>query len=298
MKKLSLNEIDLEAYKFESDYYNPIKKIYAYDRFTCYHERSKTERLELIFVEKKALINESEEDDVVSFLRYCLSDLRFHDSFFWPDLYAYKTYIVFSSPLDKSSVIDLHNASQDFPEESISYICKELLQAIQFLHEKNILLTINGYGDGYVYADGSVKIDILHVVKSTAQILRRTSLNNTNVLYHCPESLSERTSCCMKTDIYVFGMALLVLLEGQPPKLYLDNHYLKYIFITMHQTDFPSLTRRDKWSTEMLKMLDSTATYSKRDRINASELLKSPLFNNCHTKNEFVKHSLQPLGLI
>lgn len=292
MMKLKLKDIDLSVFKADNHPLNA-KSIYDYDYFICSHQNNTEVKLQLIFVKKTALIEKSETSEVVSFLRFMLAELRIHKSFAWPDIHSYKDFILFSCPAKKISVVDIYNKSQHFPEKSIAYICKELLKVLIFIHENGVILNIEGYG-GYVYTDGSIKIDVMHIVEDTQKIIYPHSESTGDVLYCAPEVINGG-EVSMQADIYVFGMELFLLLEGQEPKLFLDNKRFRYRYLLlMHtRTGFPALSNRELWSQDMLDVLDSTLTYHEKDRLKARELLLNPIFNDSHSKKEFVDFALR-----
>jgi serine/threonine protein kinase len=168
------------------------------------------------------------------------------------------------------SVFSLSKKSPRFQERVISYISREVLKAIDFLHSfgrvhrdiktENILFN----------QEGDVKItDFGFTAQLTAENACRTTIVGTPA-YMAPEMI-DRDGYDDKVDIWAVGIVAFELAEGKVPVEGCSN--IETLTITSNSPS-PLLSKTEEWSEEFHDFLAKCFEKRPERRISSKELLK------------------------
>ncbi|XP_014284835.1 mitogen-activated protein kinase kinase kinase kinase 5 isoform X5 [Halyomorpha halys] len=175
------------------------------------------------------------------------------------------------------SLQDIYHITGPLTELQISYMCKETLHGLAYLHGMgkmhrdikgaNILLTENG---DVKLADFGVSAQI------TATINKRKSFIGTPY-WMAPEvaAVERKGGYNQLCDIWAVGITAIELAELQPPMF--DLHPMRALFL-MSKSGFkpPTLKDKDKWSQVFHNFIKTALTKNPKKRPTAEKLLLHP----------------------
>ena len=171
-----------------------------------------------------------------------------------------------------------HVTGTGLNELQIAFVCREILNGLAYLHERNkvhrdikganILLTDNG----------DVKLADFGIAAQLTQTLmmKRKSFIGTPY-WMAPEvaAVEKKGGYNQQCDIWAVGITAIELAEMQPPMF--DLHPMRALFL-MTKRNFkpPTLQNKNKWSENFHEFLRNALQKDPKKRLPASELLKDP----------------------
>lgn len=204
------------------------------------------------------------------------------------------------------SLQDIYQVTGPLNEQQISYMCKETLKGLEYLHSKNkmhrdikganILLTESGdvkLADFGVSAQITATINkrrsfigtpywmvsCLAASSTSPQLFRLilTSLFLCVSLSQAPEvaAVERKGGYNQLCDIWATGITAIELAELQPPMF--DLHPMRALFL-MSKSSFkpPTLKEKEKWSPTFHSFIKTALTKNPKKRPTAEKLLSHP----------------------
>lgn len=157
-------------------------------------------------------------------------------------------------------------------EGHIAAICRELLQALVFLHERNIIHRDIKSDNVLIGTNGEIKItDFGFCAQLTPEKTQRTTMVGTP--YWMAPELVGKKQYGPQVDIWSLGIMALEMKDGQPPYMKEDVLRALYLIVSIGK---PEIKDKDKISREFLSFLNSCLEVDVNKRPSAASLLQHP----------------------
>uniref|UniRef100_A0A8C1UKT4 non-specific serine/threonine protein kinase n=1 Tax=Cyprinus carpio TaxID=7962 RepID=A0A8C1UKT4_CYPCA len=163
-------------------------------------------------------------------------------------------------------------------EPQIRVVCKQTLDALQYLHDNKVIHRDLKAGNILLSLDGDVKLADFGVsAKNTKTIQRRDSFIGTPY-WMAPEVVMCETSkdrpYDYKADIWSLGVTLIELAQIEPP-----NHEMNpmRVLLKIAKADPPTLQQPSKWSPEFNDFLKHALDKNVDNRWSTAQLLQVKL---------------------
>ncbi|XP_012723766.1 mitogen-activated protein kinase kinase kinase kinase 5 [Fundulus heteroclitus] len=175
------------------------------------------------------------------------------------------------------SLQDIYHVTGPLSESQIAYICREMLQGLDYLHaQKKIHRDIKG-ANILLNDQGEVKLaDFGISAQITATLARRMSFIGTPY-WMAPEvaAVEIKGGYNELCDIWSVGITAIELAELQPPMF--DVHPLRVLFL-MSKSGYqpPKLKDKSKWSSNFYNFVKAMLVRNPKKRPSAAKMLSHP----------------------
>lgn len=162
-------------------------------------------------------------------------------------------------------------------EPQIKVVCRQMLEALSYLHSMKIIHRDLKAGNILLMLDGDIKLADFGVsAKNTKTLQRRDSFIGTPY-WMAPEVVMCETMkdapYDYKADIWSLGITLIELAQIEPP-----HHELNpmRVLLKIAKSEPPTLDQPDKWSQEFKDFLKKALDKNPETRPTAAQLLEHP----------------------
>uniref|UniRef100_A0A9J8BIY2 non-specific serine/threonine protein kinase n=1 Tax=Cyprinus carpio carpio TaxID=630221 RepID=A0A9J8BIY2_CYPCA len=169
-------------------------------------------------------------------------------------------------------------------EPQIRVICKQMLEALQYLHSMKIIHRDLKAGNILLTLDGDIKLADFGVsAKNTKTLQRRDSFIGTPY-WMAPEVVMCETMkdapYDYKADIWSLGITLIEMAQIEPP-----HHELNpmRVLLKIAKSEPPTLEKPAKWSMEFKDFLKKALDRNPETRPTAAQLLEHPFVSSVKT---------------
>ncbi|KAI5612735.1 serine/threonine-protein kinase 10 [Silurus asotus] len=175
-------------------------------------------------------------------------------------------------------------------EKQIQVICKQMLEALVYLHSMKIIHRDLKAGNILLTLDGDIKLADFGVsAKNTKTLQRRDSFIGTPYWMAPEVVMCETTKDApydYKADIWSLGITLIELAQIEPP-----HHELNpmRVLLKIAKSEPPTLDQPSKWSNDFKDFLKKVLDKNPETRPSASQLLEHPFVTSVKTNRPLME---------
>ncbi|XP_032995833.1 serine/threonine-protein kinase 10 [Lacerta agilis] len=169
-------------------------------------------------------------------------------------------------------------------EPQIQVICRQMLEALDYLHSKKIIHRDLKAGNVLLTLDGDIKLADFGVSAKNMKTLQRRDSFIGTPYWMAPEVVMcetmKDTPYDYKADIWSLGITLIEMAQIEPP-----HHELNpmRVLLKIAKSDPPTLNYPSKWSPEFNDFLKTALDKNPETRPTAAQLLEHPFVSKVTT---------------
>ncbi|KAF1400350.1 Serine/threonine-protein kinase 10, partial [Spheniscus humboldti] len=162
-------------------------------------------------------------------------------------------------------------------EPQIQVICRQMLEALHYLHSKKIIHRDLKAGNVLLTQDGNIKLADFGVSAKNMKTLQKRDSFIGTPYWMAPEVVMcetmKDTPYDYKADIWSLGITLIEMAQIEPP-----HHELNpmRVLLKIAKSDPPTLSCPSKWSLEFRDFLKTALDKNPETRPSAAQLLEHP----------------------
>lgn len=162
-------------------------------------------------------------------------------------------------------------------EPQIQVICRQMLEALHYLHSKKIIHRDLKAGNVLLTQDGDIKLADFGVSAKNVKTLQKRDSFIGTPYWMAPEVVMcetmKDTPYDYKADIWSLGITLIEMAQIEPP-----HHELNpmRVLLKIAKSDPPTLSCPSKWSLEFRDFLKTALDKNPETRPSAAQLLEHP----------------------
>ncbi|NXG75263.1 STK10 kinase, partial [Baryphthengus martii] len=162
-------------------------------------------------------------------------------------------------------------------EPQIQVICRQMLEALSYLHSKKIIHRDLKAGNVLLTQDGDIKLADFGVSAKNMKTLQKRDSFIGTPYWMAPEVVMcetmKDTPYDYKADIWSLGITLIEMAQIEPP-----HHELNpmRVLLKIAKSDPPTLSSPSKWSLEFRDFLKKALDKNPETRPSAAQLLEHP----------------------
>lgn len=181
------------------------------------------------------------------------------------------------------SLTDCLIPNVDFPEPYIAFVCRNMLEALHFIHSNYRMHRDIKSDNVLVDFDGNVKIaDFGFAINLTSDQKNRNSVVGTP--YWMAPELIRGSNYDVSVDIWSLGITALEMADGEPPFLH-EPPLRALLLITISEP--PTLKQPSRWSQQFADFLALCLEPKPELRMSAESLLRHPFIVSACSKQQF-----------
>ncbi|KAJ7316309.1 hypothetical protein JRQ81_002471 [Phrynocephalus forsythii] len=162
-------------------------------------------------------------------------------------------------------------------EPQIQVVCRQMLEALNYLHSKKIIHRDLKAGNVLLTLDGDIKLADFGVSAKNMKTLQRRDSFIGTPYWMAPEVVMcetmKDTPYDYKADIWSLGITLIEMAQIEPP-----HHELNpmRVLLKIAKSEPPTLSNPSKWSLEFRDFLKTALDKNPETRPSAAQLLEHP----------------------
>ena len=172
--------------------------------------------------------------------------------------------------MEKGALVDLIS-SKTFSEVQIAAVCREVIQALVYLHEHEIIHRDIKSDNILIGRDGQVKVSDFGQCARLVEKRRRRTMVGTPY-WMAPEVIRQKRYN-YSADIWSLGILTMEMIQGEPP--YISKYPIEALYMIVSNGK-PKLREGVMISENLQSFLDMCLATNPTERKTASELMKHP----------------------